>query len=393
MDPVILENKKYLSRRVNPILELMIAELMKKQPDDPIEFMKMWLKSDGQEIQAKINNRLRSRPEGIPSSSESEYDEEEDMDDFNSNIETAKFIRKTDFKAQRISVSAEVYGSYNKKEDFKPPVHPKSGEQQQKLFNKLDKSFLFSHLAEKEKWVLVEAMKEKNVQANECVINQGDDGFELYVVDEGELECRRRESKDAENKFLLNYKPGDAFGELALLYNAPRAASITSTTPCRLFSLDRETFNFIVKDAVIRRRQNFEEFMSKIPLLDSLNTYEKDKICDCLQTKSFKQNDYIIKEGEMGDVFYFIQYGNCIATKKDPSGDEKVVYEFSEYDYFGELALLKNEPRAANVMVTSEKVEVAYIDRASFKRLLGPLEDILKRNTERYETFVLKSNN
>ena len=392
MDPVILENKKYLSRRVNPILELMIAELMKKQPEDPIEFMKTWLRSDGQEIQAKINNRLRSRPEGIPSSSESEYDEDEDLDDFNSNIETAKFIRKTDFKAQRISVSAEVYGSYNKKEDFKPPSFPKSEDQKQKLYNKLDKSFLFSHLAEKEKWVLVDAMQEKAVQANECVISQGDDGFELYVVDEGELECRRKENKDAENKFLLNYKPGDAFGELALLYNAPRAASITSKTACRLFSLDRETFNFIVKDAVIRRRQNFEEFMSKIPLLDSLNTYEKDKICDCLQTKSYKKDDYIIKEGEMGDVFYFIQYGNCIATKKDPSGDEKVVYEFGEYDYFGELALLKNEPRAANVMVTSEKVEVAFIDRASFKRLLGPLEDILKRNTERYETFVLKNN-
>ena len=389
MDPVIMENKKYLSRRVNPILELLIAELMKKQPDAPLEFMKSWLQSEGVEIQKKIETRQRSRPEGIPSSSESEYDEEEELDNYNSNMETAKFIRKTNFKEQRISVSAEVYGSYNKKSDFTPPCFKKSPEQKKTLYSKLEKSFLFSHLADKEKNILVDAMQEKEYNAKDTVIQQGDDGFELYVVGEGELECFRKFTKDGEDKFLLTYNSGDAFGELALLYNAPRAATIIAKTDCKLFSLDRETFNFIVKDAVVQRRKNFEEFMSKIPLLDSLNTYEKDKICDCLQTKTHNNGDYIIKEGEMGDVFYFIQDGTCIATKRDPTGDEKVVYEFKEYDYFGELALLKNEPRAASIIVTSEFCEVAYIDRASFKRLLGPLEEILKRNTERYEKFVI----
>lgn len=384
-----MENKKYLSRRVNPILELMIAELMKKQPDTPLDFMRDWLKSEGVEIQKKIEARQRQRPEGIPSSSESEYDEEEELDNYNSHMETAKFIRKTDFKAHRISVSAEVYGSYNKKSDFTPPCYKKSDNQQKTLFSKLEKSFLFSHLAEKEKLILVDAMQEKTFSNGDTVIQQGDDGFELYVVGEGDLECRRRFTKDGEEKFLLNYSSGDAFGELALLYNAPRAATITAKSDCTLFSLDRETFNFIVKDAVVQRRKNFEEFMSKIPLLDSLNTYEKDKICDCLQTKISKKGEYIIRQGDMGDVFYFIQHGNCIATKKDPSGEEKMVYEFKEYDYFGELALLKNEPRAASIIVTSDVCEVAFIDRASFKRLLGPLEDILKRNTERYEKFVV----
>ncbi len=49
--------------------------------------------------------------------------------------------------------------------------------------------------------------------------------------------------------------------------------------------------------------------------------------------------------------------------------------------------MLKDEPRAANIKATS-KLVLASIDRASFKRLLGPLEDILKRNTERYELYV-----
>ncbi len=152
--------------------------------------------------------------------------------------------------------------------------------------------------------------------------------------------------------------------------------------------MDRETFNHIVKDAVVKRRESFKKFLKKIELLDSLNDYELEKICDCLQSKRHQPGDVIISQGEEGDVFYFIESGKCIATKKnkDTQQDEKV-YEFKENDYFGELSLLKNEPRAANIVAVTD-VKVGFIDRASFKRLLGPLEEILKRNTSRYEEYV-----
>ena len=55
-------------------------------------------------------------------------------------------------------------------------------------------------------------------------------------------------------------------------------------------------------------------------------------------------------------------------------------------EYFGERALLKNEPRAANVIAKTDCVVVS-MDRHSFKRLMGPLEDILKRNMDVYEHF------
>jgi cAMP-dependent protein kinase regulator len=58
-------------------------------------------------------------------------------------------------------------------------------------------------------------------------------------------------------------------------------------------------------------------------------------------------------------------------------------------DYFGERALIKNEPRAANV-IAKNHCTVVLLDRHSFKRLLGPLEDILKRNLEVYEKFKLE---
>lgn len=74
-------NKKYLTQKVNPILELMIASLMKHRPEDPIDFMQQWLGQKGLEMEKKVKSRLSTRPEGIPDTSESE-DEEEEMDAF-----------------------------------------------------------------------------------------------------------------------------------------------------------------------------------------------------------------------------------------------------------------------------------------------------------------------
>jgi cAMP-dependent protein kinase regulator len=63
------------------------------------------------------------------------------------------------------------------------------------------------------------------------------------------VNCFKKFSADEQPKYLKTYEPGEAFGELALLYNAPRAATITAKTDALLWELDRNTFNHIVKDA------------------------------------------------------------------------------------------------------------------------------------------------
>jgi len=128
-------------------------------------------------------------------------------------------------------VSAEAYGEWNKKEDFEPTVIPKTDEVKRKIRERLNQSFMFDALEEKEFSIVLDAMKEANFNENEVIINQGADGDDLYVVESGTLACHRVMAAGQEPTFLKNYKAGEAFGELALLYNAPRAATITAKSP------------------------------------------------------------------------------------------------------------------------------------------------------------------
>jgi cAMP-dependent protein kinase regulator len=128
----------------------------------------------------------------------------------------------------RTSVSAEAFGSWNKKEDFKATVVAKDESTKDKIRERLSKSFLFNTLEEKEFEIVIEAMTEKKLAPGECVITEGEDGDYLYVVESGKLQCSKIFPGNTEPTNLIVYEQGGAFGELALLYNAPRAATITA---------------------------------------------------------------------------------------------------------------------------------------------------------------------
>lgn len=130
--------------------------------------------------------------------------------------------------------------------------------------------------------IVIGAMSIKDFKENEFVIKQGDDGDVLFIVGTGKLECTKLFTGKEEETHLLDYQSGDVFGELALMYNAPRAASIKAKEDSTLFSLDRDTFNAIVKRHAILNREKYNDFLNKVEILTTLNSYEKDKVADCL---------------------------------------------------------------------------------------------------------------
>jgi len=128
--------------------------------------------------------------------------------------------------------------------------------------------------------------------------------------------------------------------------------------------------------------------LKSVDLLQTIDPYEISQISDALKTKIVKSGETIIKQNEAGDVFYILEEGECYAEKvfTEGSAGEKVK-EYQKGSYFGELALIRNEPRAASIIATSD-CKLLALDRLSFKRLLGPIENMLKRNSEAYQKYM-----
>lgn len=154
-----------------------------------------------------------------------------------------------------------------------------------------------------------------------------------------------------------------------------------------MWKLDRETFNHIVKDAANKKRSQYEAFLTTVPILSTMEPYERSKLSDAFKETSVKANEFIIKEGDAGNDLFLLREGEAVATKTldETKGPEEVM-KYKAGDFFGERALIKNEPRAANVVAVTD-CELVSLDRHSVKRLLGPLETLLKRNFEIYEKF------
>lgn len=166
-------------------------------------------------------------------------------------------------------------------------------------------------------------MDETTFKAGDQVIREGEGGDLLYMVEEGEFDCFKK--LKGEEAFIKTYSTGEAFGELALLYNAPRAASITAKTDGKLFVLDRNTFSAIMKESASKKRELFENSLKKVELLDSIDPYERSQVCDALKEYSYNAGEYVIRQGDIGDKFYIVVEGKLVAERKVTPGTKFVI--------------------------------------------------------------------
>jgi cAMP-dependent protein kinase regulator len=247
----------------------------------------------------------------------------------------------------------------------------------------IEGNFLFSHLEDEQSAQILGALVEKPIPARGIkVISQGDAGDYFYVVEKGSFDVyvnpagSLQPGVDGMGDQVGNIQAGGSFGELALMYNAPRAATVVSAEQgCTLWALDRVTFRRILMESTFARRRMYESFLEEVPLLSTLTPYERSKIADALETQKFPPGHIIIKEGDPGHSFYLLEAGEADAFKGDQSNKVK---HYGKGDFFGELALLNDAPRAASV-VASTDVKVATLGKSAFQRLLGPVEGIMRR--------------
>ena len=163
------------------------------------------------------------------------------------------------------------------------------------LSKAIAKNVLFSHLDENERSDIFDAMFPVNALPGEVIIQQGDDGDNFYIVDTGEVEVSLRHSYQkcvcftkidlhhrtfqvyVNGEKVLQIGEGGSFGELALIYGLPRAATVkaSSSSDVKLWGIDRDSYRRILMGSTIRKRKMYEEFLSKVSILGKKKKLER----------------------------------------------------------------------------------------------------------------------
>ncbi|CAF3644069.1 unnamed protein product [Rotaria sordida] len=229
--------------------------------------------------------------------------------------------------------------------------------------------------------------------------------FELYHVKSEQILMREKEQGDyfyliqtgiyealINDKQVKIYNNEGSFGELALLYNQTRLATIRALTDGKLWRMNREIFSQVVRFVAFKKRQRHLEFIKKCQILQNMNEKEMLDVADALKYEEYKRGDTIIYEGDLADAMYFVKSGSVeIRIRESSNKSDYIVVKICQPgDYFGERALLYNERRAATAVAIIH-CQLLVLDRADFNRLLGSAKDVLKRKAKHYKTIKKKN--
>ena len=127
------------------------------------------------------------------------------------------------------------------------------------------------------------------------------------------------------------------------------------------------------------RRSEHTSFLQRVPVLQQLTEYEVLTVADALQELTFEDGHIVCEEGDAGDRFYVIKDGLAVCTK-----DGTEVARLTARQYFGEIALLTDNPRQATVKAEGGPLTCLSLDRKTFSRVMGPLQEIMLRNLDQY---------
>jgi len=304
------------------------------------------------------------------------------MDNFTQN-HIPKSSATTIQKEKRVAIHQEEHIN-----DYVKKVIPKDNTVRQLLHSAIKSNVLFESNTEDELKQIIDVFEPCIYTAGDVVIRQDDRGDEFYVVEKGELSITVRmdqgmdgESDDNMSSIKVgNYHDGNSFGELALIYGSPRAATITTTEGCQLWRMKRGWYRGVVGQHRQRLHKEKVEFIPNVNVEkkkfgDIFTKDQIDSMAQLLQQQYFREGDTILREGEAGNTFYIIQSGEVNIFKKQ-LGD-KPIAKLGKEKFFGEKALLSDDVRQATVVAASPEVVCYVMTRGDFTRMLGNLQDTI----------------
>ncbi|CAF98611.1 unnamed protein product [Tetraodon nigroviridis] len=298
------------------------------------------------------------------------------------------------------------------------PFYPKSPQSKDLIKEAILDNDFMKNLELSQIQEIVDCMYPVEYGKDSCIIKEGDVGSLVYVMEDGKVEVTKESLK------LCTMGPGKVFGELAILYNCTRTATVKSiiwvliiqniikltdytlntqsevgyqSTPSicswsgpfvksltnvKLWAIDRQCFQTIMMRTGLIKHTEYMEFLKSVPTFQGLQEDILSKLADVLEETHYEDGEYIIRQGARGDTFFIISKGKVNVTREDsPNGEPVYLRSLGKGDWFGEKALQGEDIRTANV-IAAEAVTCLVIDRDSFKHLIGGLEDVSSKGHE-----------
>jgi len=287
--------------------------------------------------------------------------------------------RRKTMTVRRQAVSAEL-ATGGEKDAPEAVSVPKEPEETTALLAALEHHPLFEFLSEELRAKVADKMGKQPTTVGEDIIKKGDPGDNFYIIFSGEYEAYQGD------EVLVQYTTkgedtNSGFGELALMYNSPRAASVRCTEAGLLFTLDRKTFRKEVMEHNSGVKHGLESFLKGVPDLEGLEEAQFAKLANVMDAQDYKEGEYIVEKGEKAEALFLILSGE-VSCHSEAGGD---MLRLSDGKFFGESALKESEAdrtRQANVVAVGP-VRVGKLKREDFKQILGSLEEVFKHNFNR----------
>ncbi|MEJ2360892.1 MAG: cyclic nucleotide-binding domain-containing protein [Gammaproteobacteria bacterium] len=214
-----------------------------------------------------------------------------------------------------------------------------------------------------------------------CRQYQRDDRVYILVV--GEVEASSGE--DIAKTHIANIRQGELFGEIAALFGMPRICDITVTRPSVVLEVPSSVLRTIIEARVELREAVMQRFRARItetalravPLFRYLPDDSMQQLVESASLIGIPPGSILIEEGEVGDAFYVIVYGN-LRVSHDVSGRHLNLALLQPGDFFGEWSILTGAPRAATVSALMQS-ELVAINRDAFLRIMELHPEIRER--------------
>eukprot|EP00927_Polykrikos_kofoidii_P028220 TRINITY_DN24670_c0_g1_i1.p1 TRINITY_DN24670_c0_g1~~TRINITY_DN24670_c0_g1_i1.p1 ORF type:complete len:750 (-),score=152.43 TRINITY_DN24670_c0_g1_i1:197-2446(-) len=230
--------------------------------------------------------------------------------------------------------------------------------------------------------MLIDKAWKEEVKEGAVLIKQGSlHADHMYVVQHGSFDFKVVEQAknvaemavDNVTSFGQNVgiaKRGDCFGELGILYFAPRAASVVAKEDSVVWVIDRISFKKVMAEYFDQVINMYTTYLLGVKILDKLTDDQRKECAKGLVEMTFRQNEVLFEQDEIGQSFYILLEGQ-VAIIKNGNLEAELIAEPNRVCYFGESALMKDEPRSASVKVKSETAKTLVLDRMSYSMLVG----------------------